>query len=201
MRSRLLRPERLLPTLGVLALLATPTTVRGQDSATAPIAPRFGTGVLWVRPLPFTPRELAAMISGRTPDEIHDSAVVALTQHFLDAMAEDADARAEHRPPQWTTSVGGQTLGIDQQWIHLGPLRIPTALLALLPLDIGVNPTELDRFRRLASMRDDLLTAGRRSANLADFRDAVRRLREEREAQRAFERNRRTAPPDEGGTR
>jgi hypothetical protein len=182
-----------------VAMLATwPVMAAAQGDSTARrrIAPRFAGGVVWVEPLPYTPRELAAMISGRSPSAIHDSAVVALTQRFLEAMAAQAERERANRPADWTTSIGDQKVGLDAQWIYLGPLKVPTILLGLLPIDFGGNPTELDRARRLAAMRDDLLIAGRRSANLAEFQAAVRRLREEREAQRQFERNRRTPPQE-----
>jgi hypothetical protein len=178
-------------------LLPGAVSAQGGEGPVRRIAPRFGGGVVWVEPLPFTPRELAAMLSGRSPSQIQDSAVVALTQHFLEAMAEQALREQANRPADWTTTIGGQTVGLDQQWLYLGPLKVPTILLALLPIDFGGNPTEIDRARRMAAMRDDLLIAGRRSANLAEFREAVRQLRDEREAAREFERNRRAAPPED----
>lgn len=195
MRQRRRRGERALA-WAALMLVVAPVTAWGQDSVATRrrVAPRFGSGIVWVEPLPFTPREIAAMLSGRSPSELHDSAVVALTQQFLDAMAMQAERDRANLPPNWTTSIGGQTVGLDQQWIYLGPLKVPTILLALLPIDYGGNPTEIDRARRLAAMRDDLLIAGRRSANLAEFQEAVRALRAEREQQREFERNRRTPP-------
>ncbi len=195
MRWRPARADAWLRRAAVVALFL-PAVAAGQDAGPRRVAPRFGGGIVWVEPLPYSPRELAAMLSGRSPSQMHDSAVVALTQHFLEAMAEQARREQADRPPDWTTTIGGQPVGLDQQWIYLGPLKIPTILLGLLPIDFGGNPTEIDRARRMAAMRDDLLIAGRRSANLAEFQQAVRQLRAEREAAREFERNRRTPPSD-----
>jgi hypothetical protein len=44
------------------------------------------------------------------------------------------DSFAMGGPQSWMTNVNGQTIGIDGQFIHLGPIKIPTILLALLPI-------------------------------------------------------------------
>lgn len=197
--SRLLfaRPERV-ALLTVLALMGTAARAVAQDPADSVprITPRYGTGLLWVEPLPLTPREIAALLSGRSDSQLLDSAITALTQKYLDAMADEVRAQPSALP-SWTTTVGDQTLGIDSRFIYLGPLKVPTFLLALLPINVQPNPTQAAMVRKLNSMREDLLTAGRRSANLAEFKDAVRQLREQKEAEAQFEQNRRT-PPDSG---
>lgn len=179
-------------------LLAGPTAAAAQQGSDSEprISPRYGAGLIWVEPLPFTPREIAAMISGRSERELVDSAVAALTQRYLDAMAEELRDRPPALP-SWTTTVGDQTVGIDSRWIHLGPLKVPTFLLALLPINVQPNPTQAAMVRKLNSMREDLLTAGRRAANLAEFKQAVEALRAQKAAEVEFERNRRT-PPDSG---
>lgn len=194
----LVRPERRAAAL-VLALALLPAGAAAQVAADSALrmTPRYGTGLIWVEPLPLTPREIAALLSGKSESQLLDSAVTALTQRYIDAMA----AELRDQPPtlpSWVTTVGGQEVGIDSRFIHLGPLKVPTFLLALLPINVQPNPTQAAMVRKLNSMREDLLTAGRRSANLAEFKDAVRALREQREAEAEFERNRRT-PPDSGG--
>lgn len=193
------RPERLAAPL-LVALLASPAVAAAQDPADTArrVAPRYGAGLIWVEPLPLTPREIAALLSGRTERQLLDSAVTALTQRYIDAMAEELRDRPPALP-SWVTTVDGQEVGIDSRFIHLGPLKVPTFLLALLPINVQPNPTQAAMVRKLNSMRDDLLTAGRRAANLAEFKDAVRQLREQKEAEAEFERNRRTPPPDSGG--
>jgi hypothetical protein len=49
------------------------------------------------------------------------------------------------QPGDWTTNIGGNKWGIDQKFIHLGPVSIPTAVLAVLPLNVTANPIDNDR--------------------------------------------------------
>jgi hypothetical protein len=144
---------------------------------------------------------LAALLTGKSERQLDDSTVAAITQHFRDAVAEAEARRKETGRPDWTTSIGGQPVGLDERWIYIGPLKVPTALLALLPINVMANPTEVAAARKRNAMREDILTAGWRAANLADTKRAVRALREEKERDREFERNRRTPPPvEEAGT-
>lgn len=174
-----------------------PLGAQTPDTAPRVLTPRFGSGLVWVEPLPMTPRELASLLSGQSQEQISDSAVVALTQQFLDAIAaaRAVDSMAQYRP-DWTTTLGGQPVGLDDRWIYLGPIRLPTMLLALLPLNVMPNPTEAAMARKRDAMREDIATAGRRSANLAEFSRVIKQLREQREAEREFERNRRIPPED-----
>lgn len=185
--------------LAACLLIGTPCFAQQPDSAGRVPKPQFASGVIWVEPLPMSPRQLASLLTGTPEQELADSAVAALTQHFLQALAaERARAAAENSRPDWTTTIAGQPVGLDERWIYLGPIKLPSALLALLPLDVMANPTEMAIARRRNAMREDILTAGWRSANLAEFQDVVRRLRAEREAERQFEINRRTPPEDPG---
>jgi hypothetical protein len=198
MRRPSLRADRLRPGVLVIALLlaALPLHAQKPDSTRAPIKPNFASGLVWVEPLPMSPRELAALLSGRSERQLSDSAVVAITQHFLEAMAAEEARRKASGKVDWTTTIGGQEVGLDERWIYLGPIKLPSALLALLPINVMANPTEAAAARKRNSMREDILTAGWRAANLADLKNAARRLREEREKDREFERNRRTPPTD-----
>lgn len=184
----------LLSLLLLLGVAGAPLTAQ-SDSVRQLLRPQFGSGLVWVEPMPMTPRELAALLTGRPADQIADSAIAALTQRFLEAMemARAQDSALNHQP-DWTTSIAGQTVGIDERWIHLGPIKLPSMLLALLPINVMPNPTEAALARKRSMMREDILTAGVRSANLAEFSRAVKALREQREADREFERNRRTPP-------
>ncbi len=193
-----MRPDATGSLAALVLLSCSALPLVAQDSSAAPRrpAPRYGTGQVWVEPLPMTPREIAALLSGKSNRELVDSAVTALTQKYLDAMADEV-ANAPPALPSWTTSIGGQEVGLDSRWIHLGPLKIPTMLLALLPINVQPNPTEAALNAKLNRMREDLLIAGQRAANLAEFKAAVKQLREQKEAERRFEQNQRT-PPDSG---
>jgi hypothetical protein len=185
---------------GAALLLGAVHPVVAQQTGAGRIKPAFGSGVVWVEPLPMTPRELAALLTGKPERQLSDSTVVAITQHFLEAVAAAEAQRLASGRPDWMTTIGNQPVGLDERWIHLGPIKLPTALLALLPINVMANPTEVAAARKRNAMREDILTAGWRAANLADTKKAVRALREEKERDREFERNRRTPPPSEGGT-
>jgi hypothetical protein len=188
------RAHRILGGLVVAALWGAPAaaqdTTRGDR-----LGPAFGDGRLWVRPLPFTPAELAARIGGGAPQSAIDSIVSEMIQEYLDAVA--AGTRAPQLP-SWVTSIGGQTVGVDPAWIHLGPIKLPTFLLGLIPINVQANPQQAAQARRWAEMRQMIQVQGARDAALDDIGRAARELRKQREADREFERNQRTPPPTSG---
>ncbi len=176
---------------------ALPLVVDTQPhSSPRTVAPRYGNGRLWVQPMVAAPREIASALTGKSPAQIADSAVTAMVQAYLDQMAKERPAYTEALP-SWTTKIAGKTVGIDQRWIYLGPLKVPTALLALLPIKIQANPTQAEFNARLQEMRADLFEAGRRAQNYEDFKAAVKDLRQQKEREREFKKNQRT-PPDTG---
>ena len=177
-----------------ISLVVTPILDTASAApTTSPFRQQFGNGSLWVRPLPITPREIAQQINGLSRKQIADSVITEVIQGYLDRMAEE---RAQQGPalPSWTTMIGGKKVGVDQKWIYLGPIKIPAALLALLPINAGGNPTAAEYNKRLSAMREDLFEAARRSANYDEFKKAVKELRDETQRKRDFEKNRRTAP-------
>ena len=158
------------------------------------IGPALGEGKLWVQPLPAPPRELAAVLS-KTHIELVDSAVSAIVQAYIDSVL-NAPAAPGSAPPSWTTQLMGKTFGIDSKYIYLGGLKIPSAVLAFLPIKGGGMTMEYSRASRMAAIREDLAYAAQRAATLDDFKRAVRELRAERQRQRELERNQRTLPKD-----
>jgi hypothetical protein len=173
------------------ALVLHPDTLSAPVTE-SPFRQRYGNGSLWVKPLPVTPQEIATQLGGESRQQIADSVLAAIIQGYIDRMAEE---RAHQGPalPSWVTSIGGKKVGVDPKWIYLGPIKVPTALLALLPIG-GGNPTAADYNKRLSAMREDLFEAARRSANYDEFKKAVKGLRDETQRQRDYEKNRRTAP-------
>jgi hypothetical protein len=158
------------------------------------LGPGIGDGKLWVEPLPLAPRQLASILTQRPPQELLDSFVTAVVQAYLDSIVSDP-YYGQMRPPSWVANVAGTKFGIDASSIYIAGLKIPTALLALLPIKASGNQaTMLDH--DLENMATDLRIAGARSNNLDDFKRAVRQMRERREAEREFERNRERAPSD-----
>ena len=136
---------------------------------------------------------MASTLTGQSPAELTDSAVATIVQTYLDEMAKER-AESPTALPSWTTKIGGKTVGLDQKWIYLGPLKIPTALLALLPIKVQGNMSNYQFNQQLQQMRVDLFEAARRSENYDEFKEAVKDLRQQKEREREFKKNQRTRP-------
>ncbi|MGH7562386.1 MAG: hypothetical protein ACRENB_15370 [Gemmatimonadales bacterium] len=162
------------------------------------IGPNVGEGKLWVQPLPAPPREIARALA-RTHLELVDSAVSAIVQEYIDSVL-NAPAPAGAQPPSWTTQIFGKTFGLDSRYIYLGGLKIPSAILALLPINTG-NNVDLVAARRLTAIREDLQYAAQRAQTMEDFKRAIREIREERERLKEFERNQRIKPEKKDTTK
>jgi hypothetical protein len=145
-----------------------------------------------VRPLPLPPRELAQRLS-KGHAELVDSAVTAIVQAYLDSIANDPSARAATLP-SWTKEIAGKKFGIDSKNIYIAGLKIPAAVLALLPIPAG-NVDQNRAYNHLMDLRADLQYAAQRAATLEEFKTVIREIRERKEREREFERNQRTAPP------
>jgi len=166
-------------------------TASGAPESASRIGPGLARGKLWVRPLPLPPRELAQRLA-RSHSELADSAVTAIVQAFLDSVALDPASRGVTMP-SWTTTIAGSKFGLDSKYIYIAGLRIPAAVLALLPIPAAGN--ELKAFDRSGELYEDMRRAAQRSANTAEFKDAIREIRERVDREREFERNQRTPPP------
>jgi hypothetical protein len=176
------------------------------DTGAAPAAPRrpavigrigpdLAEGRLWVRPLPLPPKELAERLSQKKHVELVDSAVTAIVQGYLDSIAADPSSRKAGLP-SWTTNVAGTKFGLDSSNIYIAGLKIPAAVLALLPIPAG-NIDQNRAYNHLMAMRADLQYAAQRSQNLQEFKDMIRDMRLRKEREEDFKRNQRTAPPPE----
>jgi hypothetical protein len=172
----------------------TPATPR-RPAVIGRIGPDLAEGRLWVRPLPLPPKELAARLSNKEHAELVDSAVNAIVQAYLDSIAADPSSR-KARLPSWTTNVAGTKFGLDSSNIYIAGLKIPAAVLALLPIS-GGNIDRNRAYNHLMEMRTDLQQAAQRSQNLQEFKDMIRDMRLRKEREEEFKRNQRTAPPPE----
>lgn len=167
----------------------TPAVTGNEDRAGRPGAgdPTIATGVqpaysdprLWPQPGPFIPLSKTAV--QRT-----DSAVQAAFRLFADSAA-IAAANRGRSPTDWTFERNGEKWGLDDRWLHLGKVKIPNALLALLPLNAQANPTFNDPVtRRESAFRlADIQYHANRAIGEEEFRKAVRRIRERKERERA----------------
>ena len=159
------------------------------------IGPGLAEGRLWVRPLPLPPKELAERLSQQKHVELVDSAVTAIVQAYLDSIASDPTSRNTGLP-SWTTDVAGKTFGLDSSHIYVAGLKIPSAVLALIPLP-GGNLDQNRAYNHLMELRSDLYYAAQQSQNLQEFKDMIRDMRLRKEREEEFKRNQGTAPPPE----
>ena len=139
------------------------------------IRPSYSDGRLWVPP--------SGIVSPpKTVAETIDSLIADGIAPYNDSVAAVARGRD---PSDWTVEKGGYKWGIDKHAIRLGPVSIPTALLAMLPLNLQGNPTTMERDRNYAAMNRDITWHAQQAINDADFTKAVRSIRERKERERA----------------
>ena len=182
-------PGELQPPLEVPKLLPVDTTVPHAFGPVPRIGPGLANGRLWVQPLPLPPRELAQKLQ-RTNAELADSIVTATVQAYLDSIAREPGADRTTLP-SWTKEIAGAKFGLDSKYIYLGGIRIPAALLALIPLP-GAN--ESKAFDRSQQLLEDLRQAARRAATTADFKEEIKQLRERKQQERDFLRAQQAEP-------
>jgi hypothetical protein len=174
-----------------------PTTVPTAIAPSAPVAkttdsegagPIVGTGgpSRGVRPQYSDPRVWEppgkVVAAPKTVAQTIDSLIAVAIAPYNDSVAAAAQ-RGD--PTDWTIEKGGYKWGVDKRAIRLGPFSIPTALLAMLPLNLQGNPTTMERDRSYAAMNRDITWHAQQAVNEADFMKAVRSIRERKERERA----------------
>jgi hypothetical protein len=164
------------------------TMVEGRRGTYRLIGPSYGDGRLWVRALEAELGVVGPSVDVPTHVARVDRAIRERLKAYIDTMPRDSFALPP--PPSWTTELDGRTWGIDSKWIYLGDLKIPTMLLALLPLPQG-NYDQARDAANLARMREDILQAARRSENAEQFRKYVDELRRRKQEERDKEKARR----------
>lgn len=86
--------------------------------------------------------------------------------------------------PSWVFERNGRKYGLDGGMIRLGDFAIPTALLALLPLNIPLTRDDIARARFMNSMRNEVRQGFEKGQRDDDFYRAVKALRERKERER-----------------
>lgn len=150
----------------------------GGGGPTRGVRPSFSDRRLWVP----ASEIIRAPAGPQTRADSLRQMLAERTGVFLDSVAE-ANPRGR-APGDWTFERNGKKYGIDQKFIRLGDFSIPTALLALLPMNVQANPIAQERQFRLSSMRQEILMQSARSVRDDEFRAAVRALRERKERER-----------------
>jgi hypothetical protein len=178
----------------LIAPSSVPTSIPSVPVVTAPQEPEGGSGPLvgtggparGIRPTYTDPRVWAApgdiVAAPKSAKEKLDSAVASIIAPYNDSVAAAAGAR---RPGDWTFEKGGRKYGIDEKYIRLGKISIPTAILALLPINTTGNPTMNDRNKLQNQLHADIFWNAQRGMNEADFKKAVRSIRERKEREKA----------------
>jgi len=147
----------------------------GTGGPTKGVRPQYSDPRVWAPPGPLVSEP-------RTVKQTIDSLIADAIGPYNDSVAAAAEKRD---PTDWTVNKGGYKWGIDRHAIRLGPVSIPTAVLAMLPLNIQGNPTTIERDRANAYMNRDITWHAQQAINEADFMKAVRSIRERKERERA----------------
>ena len=180
-------PDRLPPIPSATA--AAPVTgtgpLVGGGGPTRGVRPSFTGPRVWAPPKPI-------MTAPRTTAQVIDDAI----RRDIGRITDSVVALGPRRDPtDWTVERGGRKWGIDQEAIRLGPVSIPTALLALLPINAQANPITMARERQLNYMHRDIAFHAQRAINENQFRDAVRNLRIRKDRERAEQKEREPVAP------
>jgi hypothetical protein len=181
------REIHVVPPVSVPTTISVPTgpVIKVEEEGTGPLV---GTGgpTKGVRPQYSDPRVWeppGPIVSApKTVKQTIDSLIADAIGPYNDSVAAAAEKRD---PTDWTVSKGGYKWGIDRHAIRLGPVSIPTAVLAMLPLNIQGNPMVMERDRANSYMNRDITWHAQQAINDADFMKAVRSIRERKERERA----------------
>ena len=111
----------------------------------------------------------------------------------LDSLAAEP-GMGQVRMPDWTTTGAGSKFGLDSKYIYIAGLKIPAAVLALLPLPQG-NIDQSRAYNHLMDLRADIERAARRADNMDEFKRVIGEIRERKQRERDFERAQRETPP------
>ena len=152
--------------------------LRGGSGPTRGVQPNYDDPRVWTSDSEF-------LYAPKTDKERLDSSLLATLRRHVDSVAANAYSPNRFERGDWTVERNGQKYGIDQQYIRLGPFKLPTALLALLPLNqMQGNPIAMDRERNAAFMRADILYHAQAAMNEEQFRKAVRAIRDRKEREK-----------------
>ena len=147
----------------------------GTGGPTRGVRPQYSDPRVWEPPGP-------VVSAPKSVKQTIDSLIADAIAPYNDSVAAAAQRRD---PTDWTIEKGGYKWGIDRRAIRLGPVSIPTALLAMLPLNLQGNPSTMERDRSYAAMNRDITWHAQQAINEADFMKAVRSIRERKERERA----------------
>jgi hypothetical protein len=153
--------------------------LRGGNGPTRGVQPNYDDPRVWNSDTEF-------IYAPKTEQQRLDSALYATLARHMDSVAANTSVPNKFERGDWTVGKGGSKFGVDQQYIHLGPFKIPSALLALLPLNqMQANPIAMDRARNANYMRNDIMYHAQAAMNEEQFRKAVAAIRARKDRERA----------------
>ena len=201
-------PASAAPAPALVAPAAVPDGVPAPPAAAQP-APVTGTGPLvggggptrgvrpsYTGPRVWSPPRTTILSAPRTTREVIDDAIRADIGRITDSVVALGPQR---NPTDWTVERNGRKWGVDEKFIRLGPVSIPTAVLALLPINAQANPVTMARERQLNYMNRDIAYHAQRAINENEFKTAVRNLRLRKERERAQQKEREPVAPAQDG--
>ncbi len=143
----------------------------------------YGDGRLW-RPTELTPREqIGIMLSVANIDSV-------MRDRLIDALAETPpDSFALANGGGWRTEIGGKEFGIDGQFITVAGIKIPTMLLALLPISLPEgNIFDAREARLQEAQRQEIVRNAQRQADMEEIRRYIEELRLRNDSERSIQR-------------
>jgi len=168
------------PATGVVGGTGTAATgpLRGGSGPTRGVLPTYEDPRVWAGDPEF-------IYAPKTDKERLDSALVTTLGRYIDSLEANAYAPNKFERGDWTFGKEGSKWGVDQQYIRLGRFSIPTALLAMLPLNrMQANPILAAEQRNNAWMRADIMYHAQAAMNEEQFRQAVKAIRERKDRER-----------------
>ena len=192
------RPVSKTPRVKITAPTTVPNELPPVSPSTQATKPEGGSGPLvgtggparGIRPSYDDPRLWPApgdiVSAPKTPTQRLDSVIADIIKPYIDSMA---IVNGQRKPGDWTFDHDGKKYGIDPKYIHLGSFSIPTAILGLLPINMQANPTLAERNKIQDQLHSDIMSQAQRGMNEADFRKAVKSIRERKEREKAAAQN------------
>lgn len=200
--KKALAPARLLPPTTIpTAIPPVPPpnvsvgAISGTGSGTGGAPNGIATGVEPAMPDPRIELRPNGLRLPLTQGEKNDSAVKAIYVAYREAELE-AESNKGRSPKDWTFEKGGQKFGLDSQYVYLGKFKLPSAILAALPLNFGgVNGNRIIEARNASWIQNDIYTHSQGMSE-DDFKAAIKRIRDrvDRERKEAEDKAKAAAP-------
>lgn len=150
----------------------------GAGGPTAGIRPSYNDPRVWAPPGP-----VVSMPTPLAPAERLDRTLKADVQRHNDSLALATHVPGKLERGDWTVGGPGGKWGVEPGKIRLGKFSLPSAVLALLPLNLqgagnAAGGRDLEAQRAMARIRADIQYQSQRMLNEEELRVAAKRIRE-----------------------